>query len=354
MRFLKRLFAAIILLGIFAFAFIYFAGTSERAVPEVTAGYHTTQISVPHRDELVSLHVWYPTKAALEPKLVGQNPLFYGFYAQVDAPPVAGKLPVVVLSHGSGGNAVALGWLASYLATKGMIVAAPNHPGTMSRDSDPFQTVKIWQRPQDLSAVLDALGDAPPLGIMPDLARVGVIGFSLGGHSALSISGIEVSKQGFIDYCDQYPDKIDCGWMNAAGVDFSAIDQALYEQSNKDQRVRATVAIDAALPLAIKPESAAFLDHPALLINLGAPQDIANGMRLDNVAKTLPRAQYRSVPDAYHFSFINECSLFGFLMIAVAGEENICSDIGMRDRGEIHKELQGTISAFLSDALGVQ
>ena len=117
--------------------------TKTRPTPEKTSGYTTFSLPVSHRDLPLPVTVWYPTEARAAPTLLVQNGLFYGHYAQVDAPALTKPLPIVLLSHGSGGNAVRLGWLASELAAQDFIVVTVDHPGTTSGDSDPFQTVNI-------------------------------------------------------------------------------------------------------------------------------------------------------------------------------------------------------------------
>lgn len=237
---------------------------------------------------------------------------------------------------------VRIGGLAAVLA--GLLAAAVDHLGTMSAESDPHQIVKIWQRPADLTALLDAWPDlAARVGLAADTGQVAVMGFSLGGHSALSLSGLRESKARIIAYCDRFPDKVDCGWFKKNAVDFEAIDQALYEQSNKDPRVVATIAVDPTLPLAMKDQSLPDLDHPALLNDMGAPEGIPNGMRVDGLAGALAQARYHTVPDAWHFSAMTTCSAFGRLMIGLAGEDNIYAEQGARTREDIHAELTGVI-----------
>lgn len=187
---------------------------------EAAPGYQTQTIEVGHRDRSVELHIWYPTEANGDTVTLGKNAVFKGTAVQPDATPTTGSHPLVVLSHGSGGNAAALGWIAGELAERGMVVVAPNHPGTTSRDSLPSETVKIWERPADLSAVIDhslqgGLGD-----VQIDPTRIGAIGFSLGGYSVLGDAGARVTKQGYIDYCDAYSGMMDCGWLTAGGCRF--------------------------------------------------------------------------------------------------------------------------------------
>jgi predicted dienelactone hydrolase len=141
--------------------------------------------------------------------------------------------------------------------------------------------------------------------------------------------------------------------MQKAGVDFNAIDQVLYEQSNRDPRIGVTVAVDPALQLAMTPASLQSLTMPTLIINLGEPDTIPIGMRLNEVVKTMTGATYQIVPKAHHFTFVAECSTLGEIIIGLAGDDNICSDNGFRPRAEVHPELVKLIGDFLEDKLGL-
>lgn len=96
--------------------------------------------------------------------------------------------------------------------------------------------------------MLDWLEAAPLDGFDADLSTVASVGFSLGGHSALAMSGLRASKARFIVYCDANRGKVDCGWLQDGGVDFAQIDAVRYEADMSDARVTHTIAIDPALP----------------------------------------------------------------------------------------------------------
>ena len=262
--------------------------TTERPPSFPPPGYHVTEMTVPGRDVPVRLHLWYPTDSDAVTMLVGQNGLFYGEPVRPDAPPVAGPLPVVVLSHGSGGNAERLGWLAGYLASQGMIVAAPDHPGTTSGDSDPFRTPLVWERIADMKAALDLMESATPVGLQPDMSRVASLGFSLGGYSALGVGGVRVSRDAFIAHCTARPQAADCVWMLEAGVDFTAVDAARYDADHRDPRVKATVAIDPALVAAVDRAALAGMGHQVLIVNLGDPATLPDGLDASGLAAAIP------------------------------------------------------------------
>lgn len=325
--------------------------TTERPPSFDPPGYHVTQMQVPGRLDPVTLHLWYPADSDASPVLVSQNGLFYGEFVRRDAPPAAGAMPVVVLSHGSGGNAERLVWLAGYLASQGMILAAPDHPGTTSGDSDPFRTPLVWERIGDLKAALDLLETAPPLGMQPDMTRVASLGFSLGGYSALGLGGVRVTRDAFIVHCAEKPQAADCAWMVAAGVDFTAVDAARYDADHSDPRVIATVAIDPALVAAVDMEVLGGLDHPFLIVNLGEVASLPEGLDASGLAAAIPGASHLAIPGAAHFSFLAECSTLGVIIIGLAGEDNICSDRGLRDRGLVHDDLRAAIGGFLQRTL---
>lgn len=353
-RWINRGVVGLVLAGLAVVASASLMDTTERPPSFPPPGYHVTEMTVPGREGPVRLHLWYPTDSAAATVLVGQNGLFYGEHVRPDAPSVAGPLPVVVLSHGSGGNAERLGWLAGYLASQGMIVAAPDHPGTTSGDSDPFRTPLVWERIADQKAALDLLESAPPVGLQPDMSRVASLGFSLGGYTALGLGGVRVTRDAFIAHCAAKPQAADCVWMVAAGVDFTAVDAARYNADHRDPRVKATVAIDPALVGAVDMAALAGLDLPFLIVNQGDPATLPDGLDASGLAAAIPGAEYEAIPGAAHFSFLAECSMLGVIVIGLAGEDNICSDRGLRDRGVVHDELRSLIAGFLKGALGVR
>ena len=68
-----------------------------------------------------------------------------------------GPFPVILASHGLGGNVGALGWLTAGLAEAGALVISVNHPNSTTRDFDLQEGLKHWTRTQDLRAALDWL-----------------------------------------------------------------------------------------------------------------------------------------------------------------------------------------------------
>lgn len=310
------------------------------------AGYRMEMLPVDHRDRDIEVHIWYPSADDTTAETIGKNAVFKGSQVYPNATPASGAHPLVVLSHGSGGNAANLSWIAADLADRGMIVMAPNHPGTTSRDSYPDQTVKIWDRPADLSAIIEHATKT-----MQITDQIASLGFSLGGYTSLGIAGARVLKQDYIDYCAEFSGMMDCGWLTQGGVDFTQIDQTRYEQSNRDPRITAVVSIDPALSQAFDHSSLGDISIPVQLINLGQRDAIPAAIDAANLTQSFPLAEHHYIDQATHFSFLGDCTTMGKVIIMAAGEDPICSEVGNRKRTDIHAELQATIGAFLTEHL---
>ncbi len=316
--------------------------TETREIPETQVGFSTVPFEVAHRDKALNLQMWYPTDETCPADLIAQNALMYGFHAHRDAAPRDGAFPLIVLSHGSGGRMTQMAWLATDLAEQGYIVAGVNHHGTTSMDSDPHRTIEIWERPADLTALIDAFEAGLLNGLTADMNSVTSAGFSLGGHTALALAGAQVSKEAYVAYCDANVGMLDCGWLSGGGVDFNDIDAGRYEASFKDARVTATLAIDPALPKAMTADSLAAIAHPTLLLNLGDHPNLPAGIDAAHLADQMPDATHLAFPGAWHMSGTGECSALGRLIIGASGlftgETNICGE-SARYRTIIHDKM---------------
>jgi predicted dienelactone hydrolase len=100
------------------------------------------------------------------------------------APRTPDHAPLVIVSHGTGGSGRDMGWLAGPLVAAGLRVLSLDHHGNNYVDGyHPEGFLFGWERPRDVSFVLDAIGRPG------DPVRVGVAGFSLGGYTAAALTG---------------------------------------------------------------------------------------------------------------------------------------------------------------------
>jgi predicted dienelactone hydrolase len=152
--------------------------------------------------------VWYPAAASEQPMAYSRST--GGFMGSVarDAPPsTCPRVPLVLFSHGLGGCALQTLFLTEELARHGYVVAAPDHKdavcaigsdehnfGNMRTDQS-FLEPDRWSershrdRLHDLRAVIDLIARDQQLGPAVDAQRIGVIGHSLGGYTAIGMAG---------------------------------------------------------------------------------------------------------------------------------------------------------------------
>jgi predicted dienelactone hydrolase len=311
----------------------------------------------------LAVTIWYPAAAAGKPHETAQDRLFEIPSASKDAPVRPGRLPLILLSHGSGSRAEGMAWIAAALAEAGFIVAGPNHPGTTSGDSTPAATPKIWERTGDMSAVITALTDDPAWQAQIDPHRIGVLGFSLGGSTVLELAGARPDLPAYIRYCQDHPDMMDCRWfaggrgyaggeqVSVPPFDLARVDKARFEQPNRDSRISAVVAVDPGLATVMQPESLKEITAPLTLINLGSPGHIPVAVLSDQLATQIPGAIYRQVDDANHFSFLPICKPGATEFLRSVGETDpICAETG-RPRSDIHAELVALIRQAFEDQL---
>lgn len=327
--------------------------TSVTSAFAAQVGVRSLQYLAPERGEMLDVVLWYPTTDTGQEISFGENGLFYGAPAQFDARLPATPQPLVVISHGGGGNAAQYGWIANALVARGHVVAAPNHPGSTTGNSSAKEAVKLWLRPADISAVLDGLAADRSLSSAVDLQRVGVLGFSAGGYTALALAGAQVDVKALRSFCDEGSKGMsDCAFIKRGGVDLHRMDLDLAGRSNRDARVDAVVSVDPGVASTLTASSLAEISVPVSLINLGAPGEIPFAVDARAASLSISDVQYSTVADAIHFSFLPECKAAGPAILLEEGEiDPLCDDAGGRSRAEIHRQLAEQISAYFVDRL---
>lgn len=341
---MKTVFGALLLTGLTTIAL-----AGERAV-----GFHSSTLVDSDNDRALQMVVWYPTNTTTAAtQLIGDDAVFAGAAAVRDAPPAAGKHPLLVLSHGYRGNWSNQVWLASALAHQGYIVAAINHPGSTTHDRSPHAAAQLWQRPVDLSRAIDSVTTQPEKFGAVANDRVAVAGHSLGGWTALEIAGARFDPERFAQDCKAHPQLSSCSvyaQMNPASTSPS---KAALAADWRDQRVTAVVTLDVGLSRGMTDASLAALPVPALVIAAGAPsRELPAELESANLASRLPAAstRYVEISDASHFTFLSVCKPGAQAMLEedVPGDGIICQDgDNARARGVIQQQITSLIAEFL-------
>jgi predicted dienelactone hydrolase len=325
---------------------------STTANAEALPGFDHLTVDAPHRARPLEASIWYPAGSTTYSVPIGANPAFAGTMVQVGPAIAEGLHPLVVISHGSGGNIDNLGWLAEGLALKGALVAGINHPGATSGDSSPRRLPYVIDRTRDLAALIAALQADPSFG--PSLApgQVTALGFSLGGATVLAAGGARLDAEAFAAYCDRFGETAqDCSFMAKGGVDPHALPPE-WEADMTIPGVSRVIAVDPAFTYAMTDASLADLPR-VQLITLGDAetgwQAVDIGPEGSNLASRLSDATRTVIAPAWHFSFLGLCTEDGPAVLEAEGEDPICDDPEGADRKAIHDQ----IIALLATELGL-
>lgn len=303
-----------------------------------------------HGGSTMDYIVWYPADAGAETASFAGNAVWQPVMAAEDAPPIAGRHPVVLMSHGLGGHYRSLAWLASELAKAGAVVVAVNHPNSTVFDFDMQAGLAHWTRPQDLTAALDYVLADPALGPLVDTARISAVGFSYGGWTALSLAGVRGNLAGYIAHCKSAPSG-HCRDIARQGGDLAALDAGQWDGNYQDARITKVVAIDPGLTYGLTPADTQNLIADTLLIQLGRGAD-----RLDSTdisakgsgfAALVPAAQLLELAPAAHFSMLPLCTENGAAILASENDDPVCTDPIDADRRVIHDQVIAALKAHL-------
>lgn len=296
--------------------------------------------------------IWYPTRDTSYTTLIGDNPAFIGTQVIKDAKIQSGTFPVILLSHGYRGNWRNQNWLATKLASQGYIVAAVDHPGTTSFDQSPKQAAKWWERPQDVSRVLDYLLSEAPWKQSAIADNVSAIGHSLGGWTVMQLAGAKIDRQTFEANCLVYPNPRTCGLAEELGLD-KIQDEEPDQKDLSDPRIRRVVSLDLGLARSFSVDSLNDIKVPTLILAAGIDiGDIPQASESGYIAEHMPlkSRRYKVYEKATHFSFIQGCKSGAVSMLnkEVSGDGIICKDGVATSRDQLHQLFVNDIVSFLN------
>lgn len=301
--------------------------------------------------QLVS-RIYYPTSATGTPQRVGESSVFTGIESQPDAPVAKGRFPLIVLSHGSGGNNASQAWLAAALVQQGAVVVAANHPGSTTGNSIPALSAQLWLQTGDISALINAITDDPRWSQAINRQAIGVIGHSKGGYSAIAAIGGRVRLADFISGCQQAPRSPNCRFYTQAKVDLGALSARQFDADYTDPRIRFGVALDPGMVPYLLPASLHRLNASLLVIE---PQRFEPDSQIPGLGgATLAKDAGQQPIDALrlssgnHFDFIPLCQPNGRQILAAEEKdaEVLCASSNMQ-REWVHQKTLAAIITFI-------
>lgn len=302
-------------------------------------------------------HVFYPSSTRIEAPV---GIALQQVEAVPDAPALSGARPLVVISHGQGGDSLGHHDLASHLAREGFVVAALTHPRDNVRDPGGVGTAEVlFGRPVQVRALLSALLDDPRWAPSIDPARIGVAGFSDGGYTALLLLGAVPRFDRYVGYCERRPqDRDTCGFIERLGArqdgGFAAHTAALDRARTRwgataDPRIRAAFLM-APSSVMFDRDGVAAVDRPVFLYYADEDRRLIpaeHALHLAPLLRVPP--EVRAIPGADHWVFLAPCSP----ALAEAAPP-ICSDPPGVDRTTVHARINADAVAFFRRALGAE
>jgi len=115
------------------------------------------------------------------------------------------KLPLIVLSHDSGGTRYSNYTVALELASQGFIVAIPMHIGDNAFKMPLLGSgLALTERARQISASLDLLLSHTPVSNYIDESNMTFLGFGSGGTAGLLLTGIDLTVNLWGDYCKEF------------------------------------------------------------------------------------------------------------------------------------------------------
>jgi predicted dienelactone hydrolase len=300
--------------------------------------------------DAMSVALFYPTQVPA--RVIPMGP--FSVDVAIQAPPDPQIKGLIVLSHGIAGTELGHSSLAQALARDGWLVAALRHPGDNWKDRSLIQKGAaryFTERPQHVSRVIDALLSDPQWGdrIGRDAIgpRIGAVGHSAGGYTALALVGGEPDMPRLAAHCAEFAaqDPIFCGLARSVPVPEKSEAPGPQVASLADPRVRAVVAL-APTGVLFSASSLAAIRVPAAIYEAEQDHFLVPRFHAEWIARHLPGAEVHRVPEAWHFSFMDSPS-----MAIVTEDGDIAANPPGFDRQAFLARLGREIPAFFDKAL---
>lgn len=314
-----------------ALAAAAFAVSTALPAPAAAAevGWRTTTVAPAAGDtDPTTVALWYPTTAPARTTPMGP----FEVRAAIGSPPAERFEGLVLVSHGTGGSELGHARLAEALARRGWLVAALRHPQDNWQDASllersPARYFEV--RPRQASRVLDALLADPAIGprIATDAGgpRVAAVGHSAGGYTVLALAGGRPALARIAAHCaaNAAEDPIFCrtgrrvssapgdassGRDAAAGTAAVPAAPPTSPPDLADRRVRAAVAL-APVTVVLDEASLGAVRIPVAIHVPALDRWLVPRFHGERAAAAIPGAVLASVPNAWHFAFLDTPSM---------------------------------------------
>lgn len=288
----------------------------------------------------IALAIWYPSQGTPQARSMGTFSQDVASNGTIEGT----GLPLVLISHGTGGYKYSHHDTALALANAGFVVLALTHPG--DNYADQSAAVDILERPKHIVMALDYMLKEWPQRERIAPSRVGLFGFSSGGFTALVSIGGQPDMGKVFTHCSAHPAHYACMLIAKHGDGAKRVQMAATAQMH-ERRIRAAVIAAPALGFTFDAAALSKVDIP---IQLWRPEDdtiLPHPWYAENVRASLARQpEYHVVPRAGHFDFLAPCTA----QLAAMAPPICVSQEGF-DRTAFHQRFNADVVKYFKEFL---
>jgi predicted dienelactone hydrolase len=308
-------------------------------------GVRTLEYKDETRKRPITIELWYPTEetgpfdAATHSTWIHPQEIRNAKISSKQS-----KYPLLLMSHGHRGDRRERTWLADALAKEGYIVAAIDHYGDTKATFNPLLSLCFWNRPLDFSFALDKLLNDLSIQDRIDTAKIGFVGYSLGGMTGLSLAGAQAKNvraivlQNIKNY--------------GSGITPEMISQIDFSQSEKnylEPRIKAILLICPAI-FVYPAESLKQIKIPIGLIAAIGDEVLPHKNHSYQIIKyAIPKKLKVMRKEISHYSFLNRLSEMGKKIF----QKHLQADPPCCDRASIHREASLFAIDFFKETLKI-
>jgi predicted dienelactone hydrolase len=286
--------------------------------------------------------VTYPTNDLGEPTQIAM----FTVNALRRAAMAPGRFPLIIFSHNTGGSRLDNHDSLEALTRAGFIAAAIEHPRDNYRDQTGSGTDRqLIGRSHHVKAFIDGLLSDPVIGPAIDKTRIGIVGFAVGGYTALTSIGGKPNLALVAAYAKAMPtDPIIPIITNAAAQRKRPGFEVL-----TDTRIRAAFLMAPALGFLFDSKALANVKVPVRLYRAGKDGVMPEPYNVENIRKSLPTPPEFVVAEGMgHFIFFSPCS-----PELTPWVKWMCEDAPGIDRVAFHQKLNAEMVDFFHRTLDV-
>ncbi|WP_019504131.1 alpha/beta fold hydrolase [Pleurocapsa sp. PCC 7319] len=203
---------------------------------------------------------------------------FYNLDADLYLPEGQTKpAPLAIITHGLGSSRSHFQYLAEHLASHGYVVVVPEHIGSNSEYKKAFlqgelsvdvSPLEFYSRPLDVTYLLDEIENHSAFQVPIDWEKVGVLGHSFGGYTALALAGAPLNQKRINQVCQQNQPTLNTSMLLQCRA--SSLPSGNYKLA--DSRIKVSLAFNPVTSSVLGPESLKQITIPTMI--LGGSQDI--------------------------------------------------------------------------------